>query len=166
MSVNEAVRREEERMELSKLRDGMVGKHDEFVIPGRRVVRQGGVHQLGRRWAGGGMGRCPPLLCEGLRGLGGGDWVGGEGREGGRAVHHAILCNDSLWLADVLRGEKYMISHVFRFENPVRPNCTLLDVPGAAPPPLCLPTHTRDLIHQNLEHSTYPRLYLIRSEKT
>jgi len=47
-----------------------------------------------------------------------------------RAAHHAILCNDSLWLCTVLRGEKYIVSHVFRFDADVKPACTALEEPG------------------------------------
>ena len=44
-----------------------------------------------------------------------------------RAAHHAILCSDSLWVAEVLRGEKYMIQHVFRLDETPPPVCSPLD---------------------------------------
>jgi len=129
-SINDAVRAAGERLDMQKVKDALVGKCDDFVVPGRKLLRQGAMHQLGRSRAAGST--CTYMLidmCEGTIP----PMLNGDGASGGssyRAVHHAILCNDSLWFAEVLRGEKYMISHVFRFNDAVQPVCSLLDAPG------------------------------------
>ena len=133
-SINESVRAEGDRAAMQKVKDGLVGKHDDFISPGRTLVRQGGMHQLGRtRAEGATRSTCGYVLieiCEGaLPSALALENASLTHRQ--RAAHHAILCSDSLWFAEVLRGEKYIISHVFRFNDPVQPMCSALDEQGA-----------------------------------
>ena len=97
------VRKNEEIVELRRRDKSLCGKSAGFVIEGRRVIQEGGMQQLETNLLG-----CSNLTsnfaCTAV--------TSSLGSEPSRATHHLILCNDTLWLTEVLRGlhgERYKV---------------------------------------------------------
>jgi len=104
--INELVRKNEEMAELRRRDKSLCGKSAGFVREGRRIIQEGGMLRLDSNIACSNLASFPSSL----------------GSEPRRATHHLILCNDTLWYCEVLRGlhgERYKVMHIFQLTEDV-----------------------------------------------
>ena len=93
---------EEMRARLVELHERLRGEEDfgeALVQPHRQLLREGELREVSREGGGGG----------------GAASVNQRG-----APKYGLLCNDSFWLCETLRGNRFNLLHVFHFEDVVQ----------------------------------------------
>ena len=126
----------EQRLKLASMYTRMVGDDtDTFVLPHRYLLREGAFAQLQRR------ARVSGHVADGVEGSGGSGISGGSSDEEDtlgvrydsfvrrtllpkvtrRPTRYVVLCNDSLWYCELLRGNRYRLLHVFHFATRATP---------------------------------------------
>jgi hypothetical protein len=115
--VNEQKRQYERQQEWRDVHGRLRGEFTQAARPHRQLLRKGGMQEIRR---------AAPQLAKPARGpsaevlLFRGMSLRGRLDRGvslisTRATHFVFLCDDSLWYADVLRGNRYKVVHVFQF---------------------------------------------------
>ena len=137
----------EQRLKLASVCTRMVGDDtDNLVLPHRYLLREGAFAQLQRR------ARVSGHATDGVEGSRGSGISGGSLDEedtlgigydsfvrrtllpkvARRPTKYAVLCNDSLWYCELLRGNRYRLLHVFHFATRATP-AAAVEVPPRVP---------------------------------